>query len=71
MGVFEMDKFAKGTIAIAEAIEEATKNGSFSLVGGGDSVAAVKNSVSKTRFPTFRQEAAQCSNHSKARYCQV
>ena len=42
MGVFEMDKFAKGTIAIAEAIEEATKNGSFSLVGGGDSVAAVK-----------------------------
>ena len=42
MGVFEMDKYATGTIAVAKAIEEATKNGSFSLVGGGDSVAAVK-----------------------------
>lgn len=42
LGVFEMDKFAKGTIAIGEAIAEATKNGAFSLVGGGDSVAAVK-----------------------------
>lgn len=43
MGVFEMPKFAKGTIAIAEAMAEATKkNGAFTLVGGGDSVAAVK-----------------------------
>ncbi|MBT8253236.1 MAG: phosphoglycerate kinase, partial [Bacteroidia bacterium] len=42
MGVFEMDAFAKGTIALGHAIAEATKNGSFSLVGGGDSVAAVK-----------------------------
>ncbi|MDD4820159.1 MAG: phosphoglycerate kinase [Flavobacteriales bacterium] len=42
MGVFEMDKYATGTIAMAKAIEEATKKGSFSLVGGGDSVAAVK-----------------------------
>jgi phosphoglycerate kinase len=41
MGVFEMEKFQKGTVAIAEAIAEATKNGAFSLVGGGDSVAAV------------------------------
>jgi phosphoglycerate kinase len=41
MGVFEMDKFQHGTKAIAEAVAEATKNGAFSLVGGGDSVAAV------------------------------
>ncbi len=41
MGVFEMEKFQSGTKAIAEAIAEATENGAFSLVGGGDSVAAV------------------------------
>ncbi len=41
MGVFEMEKFQKGTVSIAEAIAESTKNGTFSLVGGGDSVAAV------------------------------
>jgi phosphoglycerate kinase len=41
MGVFEMAKFQKGTKAIATAIAEATANGAFSLVGGGDSVAAV------------------------------
>ena len=42
VGVFEIEKFAGGTIAVGEYIEEATANGSFSLVGGGDSVAAVK-----------------------------
>ena len=42
MGVFEMDKFSGGTKYIAEAIAEATLQGSFSLVGGGDSVAAIK-----------------------------
>ncbi len=41
MGVFEMDKFQHGTKAIALAVAEATKNGAYSLVGGGDSVAAV------------------------------
>ncbi len=41
MGVFEMEKFQHGTKAIAEAVVEATKNGAYSLVGGGDSVAAV------------------------------
>lgn len=41
MGVFEMEKFQAGTKAIAEAIAEATANSAFSLVGGGDSVAAV------------------------------
>lgn len=42
LGVFEMQSFAKGTIALGHAIAEATTNGAFSLVGGGDSVAAVK-----------------------------
>ncbi|MBN1416308.1 MAG: phosphoglycerate kinase [Bacteroidales bacterium] len=41
MGVFEMDKFAKGTSAIAQAIAGATAKGAFSLIGGGDSVAAI------------------------------
>lgn len=42
MGVFEMETFNKGTLTIAEAIAKSTANGAFSLVGGGDSVAAVK-----------------------------
>ena len=42
MGVFEMDNFSNGTKQIGEAICKATQNGAFSLVGGGDSVAAVK-----------------------------
>ncbi|HZF64480.1 MAG TPA: phosphoglycerate kinase [Chitinophagaceae bacterium] len=41
MGVFEMQKFQHGTKAIADAVAKATENGAFSLVGGGDSVAAV------------------------------
>ncbi|NBL65745.1 phosphoglycerate kinase [Flavobacterium sp. NST-5] len=42
VGVFEMENFAKGTISLGESIAEATQKGAFSLVGGGDSVAAVK-----------------------------
>jgi phosphoglycerate kinase len=42
LGVFEFPNFAQGTISIGESIGEATKSGAFSLVGGGDSVAAVK-----------------------------
>ncbi len=41
MGVFEMDKFSRGTSAIAQAIASATSKGAFSLIGGGDSVAAI------------------------------
>ena len=41
MGVFEMPNFAKGTLAIAEALAQATSAGSISIVGGGDSVAAI------------------------------
>ncbi len=44
MGVFEMEKFAKGTFEIAQAIATATDKGAFSLVGGGDSVSAVNKS---------------------------
>ncbi len=42
LGVFEMENFAHGTIALGNFIAESTANGAFSLVGGGDSVAAVK-----------------------------
>lgn len=42
VGVFELEKFSKGTIAVGNYIDEATQSGAFSLVGGGDSVAAVK-----------------------------
>ena len=41
MGVFEMRKFESGTKSVAEAVVRATKNGAFSLIGGGDSAAAV------------------------------
>ena len=42
VGVFEMEKFEKGTRSLGQSIVEATENGAFSLVGGGDSVAAVR-----------------------------
>lgn len=42
LGVFEMETFSKGTISLGDSIANSTKNGAFSLVGGGDSVAAVK-----------------------------
>ncbi|HEY1006457.1 MAG TPA: phosphoglycerate kinase, partial [Sphingobacteriaceae bacterium] len=41
MGVFEMEKFENGTRSVAEAVVEATRRGAFSLIGGGDSAAAV------------------------------
>ena len=41
MGVFEIDKFATGSKEVAQAIAEATKNGAYSLIGGGDSVACI------------------------------
>lgn len=41
MGVFEMENFAQGTKTVAEAIVDATKDGAYSLIGGGDSVAAI------------------------------
>ncbi len=44
LGVFEMKKFSKGTFETAKAIAESTKNGAFSLIGGGDSVSAINKS---------------------------
>ena len=44
MGVFEIEKFAKGTMAVAEAVGDATDAGAFSVVGGGDSVSALSRS---------------------------
>lgn len=44
MGVFEMPNFAEGTLAIAKAMAQATSNGAFTIVGGGDSVAALEQS---------------------------
>ena len=43
MGVFEKPNFARGTKAIAEAVVKATEKGAFSLIGGGDSAAAVNS----------------------------
>jgi phosphoglycerate kinase len=42
MGIFEMDAFAKGSLAVAEAMAEATKNGATTIVGGGDSLSVLK-----------------------------
>ena len=42
MGVFEMSNFSKGTFAIAEALAKATERGATTIVGGGDSVAAIE-----------------------------
>lgn len=44
MGVFEVEEFAKGTMAVAEAVAKATDDGAFSVVGGGDSVSALARS---------------------------
>ena len=44
MGVFEIDQFAKGTMAVANAVADATDDGAFSVVGGGDSVSALGQS---------------------------
>ncbi len=42
MGVFEFNNFAKGTLAVANALVKATENGAVTIVGGGDSAAAIK-----------------------------
>ena len=42
MGVFEFEKFAKGTFGVADALADATDAGAISIIGGGDSVAAVE-----------------------------
>ena len=42
MGVFEIPSFEKGTLVVAKTVAKATQNGAYSLIGGGDSVAAIK-----------------------------
>jgi len=49
MGVFEINEFAKGTFAIAEALAEATSNGSMTIIGGGDSAAAIAKAGLETK----------------------
>ncbi len=44
MGVFEMEAFAKGTFAIAQSLAEATDKGAVTIIGGGDSAAAIQQS---------------------------
>jgi phosphoglycerate kinase len=49
MGVFEFEKFANGTFSVARAVAEATDEGAFSLIGGGDSVSAINKSGLESR----------------------
>jgi len=50
MGIFENDNFAKGTIEIARAVADATARGAFTVVGGGDSIAAIENAGMKEKI---------------------
>ncbi len=50
MGVFEMPPFARGTLAVAQALAEATDAGALTVVGGGDSVAAVNETGLEDRL---------------------
>ena len=71
MGVFEMPAFAKGTLEIARAVAAATAKGATSIVGGGDSVAAIHAAGWPTRFRTFRRAAARRSNFWLAENCRA
>ena len=60
MGVFEFDNFAKGTLAVAKAVADATEKGAISIVGGGDSIVV--------KFPTSQLVAAQRLNTLKVKF---
>lgn len=68
MGVFEMDAFCKGTEKVAEAVAASS---AVSIVGGGDSVAAIKRAGWKEKSATFPPAAARPWNTWKARSCRV
>ena len=70
-GVFEFDNFTHGSRAVGEAIVEATKNGAFSLVGGGDSVACVNKFGWLAVYLTFQPVVAHCSKQSKEKFFRV
>ena len=68
----EFENFTDGSRAVGEAIVEATKNGAFSLVGGGDSVACVlTSSVWLAAYLMFLQVVAHCSKQSKEKFFRV
>jgi phosphoglycerate kinase len=67
MGVFEMHKFQHGTRTIAEAIAKATELGAYSLVGGGDSVAAVNQFGLADKVSYVSTGGERCSSILKER----
>jgi phosphoglycerate kinase len=60
MGVFEMTSFENGTKSVAQAVADATVNGAFSLIGGGDSAAAVAKFGLERKVSYVVQEAGPC-----------
>ena len=71
VGAFENPAFAEGTKAVLEAIVEATANGAVSVIGGGDSVSAAKNSVKLKISHTFQQVVELLLSSSKEKFFQV
>ena len=69
MGVFEMPRFAAGTYGVAQALAEETANGATTIIGGGDSAAAVEQAGLAEKCLTFQQAAAPASSCSKAKSC--
>jgi len=66
MGVFEFSNFANGTREVARAVAE---SGAISIIGGGDSAAAIEQLGLPIRLPTFQPEAARLWSFLKEKYC--
>lgn len=69
MGVFEMSSFETGTRNIAMTVAEATKKGAFSLIGGGDSVAAINKYGLDDEVSFVSTGGGAMLNYWKAKYC--